>query len=215
MKHQIFIVWFVIFLAWALFRANFVLPEWIDELLIKPVIFVLPVVLVVLFREKKSLCTLGICPSLKDFFLDLYIGVVIGIIFALEGLFSNYLKYGTFSFAPILAVSISGGILPFLGLNLVTAVWEELLGRGYLFKRLYELTNNQAHAAFTSSFLFLLLHIPIIFTRLHLKGSALVVYTLTTVLLGITNCYLLSFRKSLTLPILIHAFWNMTVVLYL
>lgn len=215
MRRQVFIVWFGIFLAWALFRANFVLSEWVDELLVKPAIFVLPVMGVIIFREKKSLCSLGICPSPKDFLLDLYIGVVIGIIFALEGLFSNYLKHGTFSFAPILAAKTAGGMIYFLLLNLSTSIWEEILGRGYLFKRLYEVTDKLAHSAFTASFLFLLLHIPIIFTRLHLKGSTLIIYICTTILLGITNCYLLSIRKSLTLPILIHTFWNMTVALFL
>lgn len=215
MRRQVFIVWFGIFLAWALYRAYFVLPEWVDELLVKPLIFVIPVILVVRFRERNSLCSLGICPTGKSFFLDLYIGVVIGIVFALEGLFSNYLKYGQFSFLPILALKTAGGIVPFLVINIVSAIWEEFLGRGYLYQRLYQVTGRELHSAFTSSSLFFLLHIPIIFTRLHLRGTSLLVYMLTTVLLGITNCYILASRRSLTLPILIHAFWNMTVALYL
>jgi len=215
MRRQVFIVWFVIFLAWALFRAYTSLPEWIDEYLAKPVIFVLPVFLIVIFREKKTVCTLGLCPSGKDFFLDLFIGVCIGIVFALEGLFSNYLKYGQFNFMPLTALREAGGITAFLALNIVSASWEEILGRGYLFQRLYLATGILWRAAFTSSFLFFLLHVPIIFTRLHLRGVPFLVYVMTTVLLGVTNCYLLAWRKQLTLPILVHAFWNMTVALYL
>lgn len=215
MKHQVFIVWFVIFLVWAFYRAYFFLPESIDEIFIKPLIFVLPVLYVVLVREKKKLSDLGLVSKLKDLFTDLYIGVVIGVLFAMEGLLVNYLKYGKFSFSPILASKISGGVGLFLLINFATSFWEEILGRGFLYKRLYKITNNQFGSAFTSSFLFLLLHVPILFTRLHLSGTLLLVYPISILLLGITNSYIFSIRGSLVLPILIHTFWNMTVALYL
>lgn len=209
-----FLVWFVIFLVWAFYRAYFIESEWVDELVVKPLVFVLPVFLVVKYYEKQKLASLGLFSTPKDLFPDLYIGVVIGIIFAFEGIFSNYIKNGQLSFFPA-AMLASGGVLPFLFLNLFTSIWEEILGRGYLYNRLFQVNKLQFHSAFTSSFLFLLLHIPIIFTRLHLRGTSLVIYTFTTILLGITNCYIFSVRKSLTLPILIHTFWNMTVALYL
>lgn len=84
-----------------------------------------------------------------------------------------------------------------------------------MYKRLYKTTKNQFGSAATSSFLFLLLHVPILFTRLHLTGTSLLVYPISIMLLGITNSYVYSLRGSLVLPILIHAFWNMTVALYL
>ena len=66
-----------------------------------------------------------------------------------------------------------------------------------------------------ASFLFMLLHFPIMFTRLHLTGSALLFYPLSIFLMGVTNSYLYTLRGNLLLPILLHAFWNMTVSLYL
>jgi membrane protease YdiL (CAAX protease family) len=215
MKHQVFIIWFLIFIIWAFYRANFYFPEWVDELIVKPFVFVLPVLFVILIREKKKLEDLGLTPKLRNFFPDLYIGVVIGIIFALEGLLANFLKYGRFSFLPILPARISGGMTSFLLLNLATSIWEEILGRGYLYKKLYDLSHDQFGAAVTSSFLFLLLHIPIMFTQLHLMGSSLLIYPLSILFLGIVNSYLYAYRGSLVLPILVHAFWNMTVALYL
>jgi len=215
MRQTTFIVWFLIFLIWAVYRANVFLPEWIDELFIKPLIFVVPVFYIVLAREKKKISDLGLKPKLKDFFLDLFLGVNIGIILALEGLVVNYFKYGLFSFDPILSVKVSGGIIFFLILTFFTSLWEEILGRGFLYQRILKESNNQLHAAVVSSFLFLLLHIPIAFTKLNLIGWSFVTYPLSIMLLGITNCYIFSLRKSLTLPILIHLFWNMTVALYL
>lgn len=208
-------VWFIIFLTWAFYRAKFFLPESVDEFIIKPLIFVLPVIYIVIKNERKKLTSLGIPAKPRDFMQDLYIGVVIGIVFALEGLLANYLKYGKITLGPILALKASGGVVPFLLINLSTAIWEEILGRGYIYKRLQEITKDQVGAVMTSSFLFLLLHIPILFTRLRLTGVSLLVYPVSIFLLGVTNCYIFSWRKSLTLPILVHAFWNMTVALYL
>lgn len=215
MKHQVFIVWFIIFIVWTFYRAAFFLPESIDEFIIKPLVFVFPVLYIVLIREKKKWADLGLAPKLLSFFHDLYIGVVIGVLFAIEGLVVNFLKYGQFSFLPILASRVGGGIGMFFLINLATSVWEEILGRGFLYKRLLQISKNQFWAAVTSSFLFLLLHIPILFTRLHLTGTSLLVYPISIMLLGITNSYVYSLRGSLVLPILIHAFWNMTVALYL
>lgn len=215
MKKQVFIVWFLIFIIWAIYRAYVIQPEWIDEFLVKPLVFAGPVLYLVLVREKKKLDELGLSAKPKDFMLDIYIGVVIGILFALEGIMANYVKNGKISFDPIMAAIGSGGIVSFLLINLSTSVWEEILGRGFLYKRLYQLSNNQMWASTFSSFLFLLLHIPILFTRLHLRGSSLIIYPISIMILSITNCYLFSMRKSLTLPILIHTFWNMTVALYL
>lgn len=214
-KQAVFIVWFIIFLTWAFYRAYFNLPEWIDEFVAKPVIFAFPILYLVLIREKGDLSELGLKPSPKEFMTDLYFGVFLGVLFALEGLGANYLKYGNFSFSPSQALKVTSGVGVFFLINLMTSVWEEILGRGYLYQRLYKITNNQFSASLTSSFLFLLLHVPIMFTRLHLTGSSLIIYPISILLLGITNCYLFSLRGSLTLPILLHAFWNMTVALFL
>lgn len=215
MKRQVYIVWFIIFILWALFRANFYFPEAIDELIVKPLIFVVPVLFVVWVRENKSLKEFGLLPSWKNLFLDLYIGVVLGVLFAIEGLLSNYIKYGQFSFAPLDTAKIYPTIEYFLLINLATSISEEILGRGFLYNRFYKIYKKQLWAAVVSSFLFLLLHIPIMFTRVHLTGNALVMYPLSIMIMGITNSYLFTLRGSLVLPILLHTFWNMTVALYL
>lgn len=215
MKRMVFLDWFLIFIVWAIYRAYFTFPEWFDEFLVKPFVFALPVIYVVIDREKKKWSDLGLSFDKSKFFLDIYIGVVIGVLFALEGLVVNYLKYGQFSFTPILASRMVGGVGMFFLLNFVTSISEEILARGYLYNRLNLATRNQLWSAVASNILFLILHIPIMFTRLHLTGMSLILYPLSIFILGITNCYLFSLRKSLTLPILVHAFWNMTVALYL
>lgn len=215
MKRQIFIVWFFIFILWSFYRAYFYLPETVDEFIVKPLIFVVPVLFVVWVWENRKIKELGLWVKAKDFIFDLYIGVVLGIILAVEGLLANFLKYGQFSFEPVRAVFLAKGIMPFLLINLAASISEEILGRGYLYSRLYKVSKNQLGAAIFSSFLVVILHLPIMFTRLHLSGNALLFYPLSIFLMGVTNSYLYSLRRSLTLPILLHTFWNMTISLYL
>jgi len=210
---SIYLIWFGIFLVWIFYRVTFKFPEWVDELIVKPLVFVGPVIWFVKTREKRGPESLGF--SRKNLFSDLYIGVGIGLLFAIEGFLANFIKYGNFSFVPINALT-SVGLIPFLVLSLVTAISEETLGRGFLYNRLFEEGRNQFGAAIISSVLFLLLHVPILFVQLNLTGGSLVVYLISVFLLGVTNCYLFTFRGNrLTVPILVHLFWNATVALYL
>jgi len=133
-------------------------------------------------------------------------------LFAIEGLAANWLKYGKFSFAPILDLE-SWGILGVLGLSLATAFSEEILGRGFLFTRIFKDSKDTLKAAVYSSILFVCLHLPIAFK--NLSSLTLVIYLFSVFILGIANSIIFSARKTLTLPILIHVFWNMTVALYL
>lgn len=215
MKRQAFLVWFVIFIVWAFYRANIVLPETIDEFIIKPLIFAGPVIFIVWVWENKPLRNIGLGISGKGLMLDLYIGVVLGILLAVEGLLANFLKYGRFSFGPIEALFSAGGIGVFFLLNIATSFSEEVFARGFLYNRLFKASNEQLASAVVSSILFTLIHIPIMFTRLHLTGNALIFYPVSIFTMGLVNCYLFSLRRTLTLPILVHAFWNMTISLYL
>ena len=215
MKRHVFIVWFFIFLVWAFYRANFFNPDWMDEFIIKPLVFILPVIVVNFFVERQGWAGIGLRMPFKSLLVDGYIGVVLGVLFAVEGMIANLVKYQTFTFTPIFEIARSGGIGMFLLINVATAISEEVLARGYLFNRLYTISRQQFFAALVSNVLFLLLHIPVIFSRLHLTGFATIVYPATILVLGFTNCYLFTLRKSVVLPIFLHIFWNMTVALYL
>jgi len=209
---RVYIVWFVIFIVWTIYRAFFRFPEVVDELIVKPLIFIAPVLYFVLFVEKNTLESIGL--TAKNLFREIYLGLGIGVFFAIEGLLVNLVKYGTFSFLPIAAVS-SVGLTLFLLFTLFTSVSEEILGRGYVYSRIAASEANQFKAIIIASFLFLLLHVPILFTQLNLTGASLVIYLSSIFILGVTNSYMFSLRKSLVIPIFIHIFWNATVALYL
>lgn len=205
-------VWGWIVLVWAFYRYFFRLPEWTDEFIFKPMVFVLPVLWYVRFREKRSLDSIGITG--KNLFSSIYIGLGFGLVFALEGMAANVMKYGKLDIMPIAAFEEYGlGML--ILLSFATACSEEILSRGFVFSRLMEGKRGLVYSSFMSTFMFVVLHIPILAFALKLHGVALLLFFVTDFILGFANTLLLYNTGSLVAPILIHVFWNMTVALYL
>lgn len=205
-------VWGWIVLVWALYRYFLKLPEWADEFIFKPLVFALPVLWYVTKKEKLSLGSVGI--TTKNLFTSIYTGLGFGFLFAVEGLISNYLKYGKITITPIAAFGENGMALLLL-LSLATAFSEELLSRGFVFNKLLTLTGKLPYAAILSTLMFVFIHVPILATSLKLQGSALLVFFITDFILGFANALLFYNTRSLVAPILVHVFWNMTVALYL
>ncbi|MBI4065551.1 CPBP family intramembrane metalloprotease [Candidatus Gottesmanbacteria bacterium] len=211
-KWTVYEVWGLILLVWALYRYYVKLPEWADEFIFKPLIFVVPIAWYVSKKEKRPMETLGL--TTKNFFKSVYIGLGFGFLFAAEGLLVNYVKYGKININPIEAYNQYGLVL-LLILSLATAYSEELLSRGFVFYRVYEDKKNVYVAALISTLMFLMIHIPILVTSLHFTGTTLILFFVTDFILGLANSLLFFNTGSLVAPILVHLFWNMTVALYL
>jgi membrane protease YdiL (CAAX protease family) len=209
---QIFQVWGWIFLVWSLYRYFFQFPEYVDEFFFKPLVFVAPVIIYVIKKEKRNLESIGL--TAKNLFPSIYIGIGFGAIFAIEGILINYSRNGRLLVNPIDAFRQYGLLTVFI-MSAATAVWEEILNRGFIFSRLFEISKNLLYSAFVGSVLFVLLHIPILITSLRFQGSTLGLYFITNIILGLINCMLFARNKSVVAPVLVHLFWNMTVALYL
>jgi membrane protease YdiL (CAAX protease family) len=204
-------VWAWILLAWSLYRYFVRLPEWADEFVFKPLVFVAPVIWYVLKKERRPLSSIGLTSA--NFFKSIYIGLGFGALFAIEGLLAHVLKYGRVEVNPIAAFQQYGFFL--LVVSLATAFSEELLSRGFVFNRLYEKTNNLTRAALIGAVMFLCLHVPILLTVNKLTGMTLGLFFFTDFVLAVANSILFAMTGSLVAPILVHIFWNMTVALYL
>lgn len=205
-------VWGWVVLAWALYRYFFRLPEWADEFIFKPLVFVAPVFWYVRWKERRRLDSLGL--TTKNLFTSIYIGLGFGFVFGLEGLVANAIKYGKLQIVPIAAFTEYGmGML--LLLSLATAFSEEVLSRGFVFRRLIEGKKGLLFASLASTAMFVVLHLPILAFSLKLQGIELLLFFITDFVLGFANSLLLYNTGSLIAPILVHVFWNMTVALYL
>ncbi len=207
-------VWAVILIIWSVYRAKFMLPEIIDELIAKPLVFLLPVYIYIKHNEKKDFAP-SVWLTKDKLFSNVYIALFIGAIFALSALMANYTKYGNFSFGETLLNQNAQTLTLALVTALFTAFCEEVVSRGFVLKRLFEETGNVYTASFLASILFLVLHVPILLTNLKLSGSVLIWFFVTDFILSMINSFIFLSRKSLVPPILIHALYNLSIILYI
>jgi len=207
-------LWAVILIIWSVYRTYLKLPEWFDEFIAKPAVFVLPVFIYIKWVEKKEiLSSLYLNKNPKVFLKEFFISLGVGLILLLTALLSVYLRFkkvGLFANFP----GFNQLALIFIT-ALATGITEEILSRGFVLKRLYEESKNAYSSAFFASILFFFLHVPILFASNKINGSMLLIFMVTDLLLSMVTGLIMLQRKSLAVPILIHAFYNVVVALSL
>lgn len=207
---QVLNIYGVILIIWSIYRWKVVMPDWIDEFLFKPLVFVLPIYWLITHSESKNFFE-EIWLNTKKLGSNCMIGLGLGGVFIISALFAQYVKIGRIDFSMI----DSQNILLALAITMATALSEEILSRGYILKRFYEESNNPYTASFNASLLFLVLHIPVLFTIPELRGTLLILFLATDFILSMINSFIYLDRKSLVAPILIHALYNVAVLLYI
>lgn len=208
----VFQFWAWQLLAWSLYRYFFQLPEPIDEFVVKPVVFILPVVWFVWVKEKRKLDSIGV--TSKNMLQSILIGCGFGLLFGGEAIIANIMKYGTLTISPV-PVVLSYGLPMVILLSFATSISEELLSRGFFFSRLYETSKNLIQSVIMSTLMFIAFHVPILLTSLRFQGATLILFFITSFVLGIANSLIFYRTRSLVAPILIHSFWNLTVAIFL
>jgi membrane protease YdiL (CAAX protease family) len=205
-------VWAIILIIWSVYRAKFRMPEWFDEFIAKPLVFVLPVYYYITKKEKKNFLN-EIYFNTKKIASDVILGIGVGGLFLFSAIIANYLKYRKiFVFSRGLDLK---SLMIILAIALATGISEEILSRGFVLKRLYDESKNIVSASFFASILFFFLHVPILFTNQRINGSTLLMFMAADMILSLANSYLFIERKSLVLPILIHAFYNVATILFI
>lgn len=209
-KH-IFALFSFIFVLWAFYRYfPEVLPVWAEELILKPLIWLIPTFWLVRKIEKEPLSSLGL--TKKNLSVSLYWGIGLGMVFALEGFLVNLLKY-----RGLQLISLNQTPLVFLGsvaLSFVTAFSEETVFRGCIFNRLWKIWENEWLASFVSAFLFALIYLPIGVFVLGYKPLAMLVYLFLIFIYGIASAFTFARTGNLFSSILIHVFWSWPIVLF-
>lgn len=204
-------VWAIILIIWSIYRATFKtdLPVWFDEFVAKPAIFVLPVIWFI-GKEKKNFFK-STDWHLKTLPSDLILGGVVGIIFLLIGYIGMVSRTHRLV-GPSLPAS---SLLSMAVLALATSVSEEILSRGFILKRLFQESHNWLNSIGISSVLFFILHVPILFSAAQVNGAVLLQVMVTDILLSIAISLLYLDRKSLTLAIIIHLFYALSMSLFI
>lgn len=211
MKNFKYAVYLAVYLliVWGFYRFLFKLPDEIEELIIKPIVWLIPV-FYLLKVEKRGLSSLGV--TLKNLFPAVYYALGLGAFFVLEAVIVNYLKYeGQFNLGANLGAL---PLIPALGLSFATAISEELTFRGYIFTRVWNFLKNEALSNVITSLFWAMIHVPITIFVWKLDLSAALVYLFLTTLFGVGSSFVFARTKNIFSSILLHVLWQWPIILF-
>ncbi|OGM88928.1 hypothetical protein A2573_02310 [Candidatus Woesebacteria bacterium RIFOXYD1_FULL_43_18] len=195
-------------LIWAFYRFLFQLPDQVEELVVKPILWLTPLFWF-LRKEGFGISSLGI--TLKNLFPAIYLSLGLGLIFVGEGLLTNFLKYGGFNFGANL------GSTPFmisLGLSFITAFSEETAFRGYIFSRLLLSLKSELSANIIQTLLWTAIHIPIAFFVWDYTLPQGIIYLFLTAVFGMGSAFVFGRTKNIAGPVLLHVLWEWPIILF-
>ncbi len=197
-----------LFVVWGLYRFLFKLPEEPEELLIKPLIWLLPV-LVLVKKEGSSFRSLGL--TTKNMFPALYLSLAFGAIFAIEGILLNSIKHGS----PDFSANIGTNFLAIsLAISFVTAFTEELTFRGYIYTRLRFALGNPLASNILSSVAWGLIHVPFSIFWLQLDPMGVVGFFLLMTVYGIGSAFIFEKTENIFGSVLLHVLWSWPIILF-
>ncbi|MBN1169368.1 CPBP family intramembrane metalloprotease [Candidatus Woesebacteria bacterium] len=194
--------------VWGFYRFLFKLPEEIEELLIKPVLWLGPV-FYFLKREKKGLNSIGV--TSKNLFPAIYYALFLGVIFAIEGVLVNVVKHQTVNFSANIGDKV---MLIALGLSLATAISEEITFRGFIFNRVWHALDNPLSANLITSIVWALVHVPIAVFWWKLDVAGMAGYLVLTTVFAIGSSFVFTRTKNVTSSILLHVLWEWPIILF-
>ena len=207
-------LWAIILIVWAFYRSYLKLPIWFDELIAKPLIFVAPVFYFIKKIDKKKIRDYFYLKfKTKEVLEDVLYSMGLGIVLVLTAIAASYYKNGKLIFFGKFPDLPS--VFWIIILGLATGITEEILSRGFVLRKLYDESKNALSSTFFSSILFFFLHVPILFNNPKVNGNMLLVFMVTDLLLSMLNGLIFIQRKSLLVPIMIHAFYNIVLSLTL
>lgn len=196
-------------LIWGFYRFLFQLPSEVEELVIKPILWLTPIYYFVFKKENLGLSSLGF--TLKNIFPAVYMAIGLGAVFVMEGVLTNFLKYGSLNFAANIG---SAPFMTSLGLSFATAFSEETAFRGYVFTRIWAATKNEWLANIATSLLWTAIHVPIAFFVWQLSLPAGLVYLALTAVFGVGAAFVYARTKNIVSPILLHVLWEWPIILF-
>lgn len=202
--------WAVSMIIWSVYRAYLgtSLPIWVDELIAKPLVFLVPIYYYITQIEKQDFFA-GVDFTFKKIKKHILFGLLIGGVFFATGMVVQYFKTGSLGLLPITTM------LYFAVIALASSFSEEILSRGFILKRLYEESGSVVSSIVIASILFFFLHIPILLTDPNIYGFTLIQVMVTDFLLSFTVSLLYLQRRHIIIPILLHAFYNLSIYLFI
>lgn len=196
-------VWGISLIVWSVYRFYFKtdLPLWFDEFIAKPLVFVLPAYYYISRNEKLGFLS-AVSLKVKNLGREVLFGLIVGL-----SLFVLIVS------TSVRQIDLNTQLLYLFMIALATGFSEETLSRGFVLKRLYEESKNIWTASFFASILFFFIHLPILFSTPNIGGDVLIRIMATDLVLSLALSFLFILRGSLIVPILVHAFYALSLFL--
>ncbi len=195
-------VWIISVLVWGIYRYFFRFGEITDELIFKPLIFVLPVLIYLRIRERLDLGSLSL--SDKNLPYAFIWGIIVGLLLLIELFIISVFKDKSIDVGFFIPQNLAINLL----ISVFTAVCEEILYRGFIMSRLWKILKSGYVANFLAAGLFCLAHVGMAVLVLNYSGLQLAVYLWLMFILGLANGLVFQKTRSTYGPIITHAFWN-------
>ncbi|MDP3888713.1 MAG: CPBP family intramembrane metalloprotease [bacterium] len=200
-----------VFLVWGFYRLLFRFPDNIEELIIKPIIWLGPVFWF-LGKEKTSLSSIGW--SFKNLFKNLYLGLSFGIFFGILAFATHLAKYQGASFVQLANFQDPNFLLLALGVSFVTAISEETVFRGFIFSRLLMVFKEEWPANLLSSLAWALVHLPITIFIFHYDLPQLTAYLALIFVFGLGSAFVFARTGTIVASVLLSVFWGWPILLF-
>jgi uncharacterized protein len=210
LKH-VFALFSFIFVVWAVYRyLPPIIPAWAEELILKPIVWLVPTFWLIGRVEKSTLSSIGL--TMKNFFPSVYWGLGLGVVFVLEGLMTNIFKYKGLNLGIVDLQSTT--FMNLLLLSWVTAFSEEVVFRGYIFNRLWQIWGDEWLANILSSFLFVLIHLPLGIFTLGYAPMILAIYLFFVFIYAFGSAFVFARSQNLVSSIILHVLWSWPIILF-
>jgi len=210
---RLFSYWSFLLVFWGFYRFLFRFPEEIEEGVIKPLVWLGPVVAIIVLKEKgKILSSLGW--RKKNIFASLRFGLWVGIFLAGEALLVNYFKnrhHLLFIGSPYETPALFWSAF---ALSAVTAFSEETAFRGFILKRALSLFPRSGLVNFWVSLSFTMIHFPAAFFVYHYPWDTAIIYFLLVFLMSLVAGYGFIKTRNTLAAFLVHLLWWWPLILF-
>jgi len=193
--------------VWGFYRLIFEFPEWVEEIVLKPLIWLVPMVFLIV-KEKSTLSEIGV--NFRNLSKTMYFVLALGVLFVLEAMGLNYLKHGGLNFAG----EIGGAFWYVFGISLVTAIVEELVYRGYIFSRVWDAMSNEWVSNLVTSVGWTILHFPVALFGWELRSFAFVITMGLVFIFSMGSGFIFARTRNVFGSILLHLLWQWPIILF-
>jgi membrane protease YdiL (CAAX protease family) len=200
------LLFFIVFSAWTLVRILVPISNGLEEIFIKPFVFLIPTLIFAWTDQpKKYLQALGFKKTKLFVAVGWGVGAVVLVIICKE-IFSHTL--GGQTTLPNFSFIFSQQFCFDAVVSFFTAICEEVVFRGYMFNQIL-LKKNFPLALVISTLAFVVLHLPRAILVLHLSSYELFAYLYLLFIMGTIDALVFWKTKNIVGSTLTHALWNL------